>query len=432
FYETPQIDSLARDGMKFSDAYAACPVCSPSRAAMMTGKYPARLPLTEFLKGMRRGKLIPPEYLDELPLEEVTVAKALKEAGYTTGHVGKWHLGKKEEFWPEHHGFDVNIGGYAGGHPASYFSPYQNPRLPDGPPGEYLTDRLTDEAIRFLKGTKNRPFFLNLWHYAPHTPLQAKETLNAKFQAKKETLKVTGPEFIEDSGRQVRQVQSHAVYAAMVASIDESTGRILRTLEELGLDKNTIVIFTSDNGGLSTSEGMPTSNVPLRTGKGWPYEGGVRVPLLIKWPGVVKPGSVTTTPVSGPDFYPTFLRAANAPLRPQQHLDGVDITPLLKGGQISPRPLFWHYPHYGNQGGAPCSALRDGDWKLIEWFEDNRVELYNLHEDIGEHQDLARTNPEKANALKTKLHQWRTAIRANMPTPNPDPPAVQPSAKTNE
>ncbi len=433
FYETPQIDSIARDGMKFSNAYAACPVCSPSRAALMTGKYPVRLPLTEYLKGKRTGKLIPPDYLDQLPLEEVTLAEALKEAGYATAHVGKWHLGEKEAFWPEHQGFDVNIGGYSRGQPASYFSPYNNPRLADGPPGEYLTDRLTNEAIRFIRNTKDRPFMLNLWHYAPHTPLQGKESLVAEFQAKKAATTFPEPELAEDSGQQFRQVQSHAVYAAMVASIDESTGRILRTLEELGLDKNTIVIFTSDNGGESAADGKPTSNVPLRTGKGWPYEGGVRVPLLIKWPGTIRPGSTCAAPVTNPDFYPTLLRAAGAPLRPQQHLDGVDISPLLLGKDLPSRLLFWHYPHYGNQGGAPCSAMRDGDWKLIEWLEDNRIELYNLHNDIGEHHDLALSNPAKADSMKKRLHEWRAAVRANMPTPNPDfRPAAAPPAKTGD
>lgn len=420
FYETPQIDTLARDGMNFSQAYSACTVCSPTRAALMTGKYPVRIPLTDYLKGQRKGKLLPAAYRDELPLEEVTLAEALKEAGYKTAHVGKWHLGETEPFWPEHQGFEVNIGGYSRGHPKSYFSPYQNPRLPDGPAGEYLTDRLTDEAIHFIRGAAQRPFFLQLWHYAPHTPLQGKPDLVAKFRAKKAILKTDGPEFIEDSGRQVRQAQNHAVYAAMLAGIDESTGRILRTLQELQLDKNTIVIFTSDNGGLSTAEGTPTSNVPLRMGKGWPHEGGVRVPLLVRWPGTVQPGSTSSTPVISTDFYPTLLHAVGAPQRPQQHLDGVNIIPLLRGQALPPRPLFWHYPHYGNQGGAPHSAVRDGDWKLIEWLEDNRVELYNLHDDLGEKNNLALANPDKTVALRKQLHDWRIAVRANMPTPNPD------------
>ncbi len=434
FHETPHLDRLAAQGMRFTDAYAACNVCSPTRASILTGKYPARLNLTDWLPGRPDRpdqKLKRPTIIDHLPLEEVTIAKALKEAGYQTAFLGKWHLGG-EKFFPEHQGFDLNIAGCDKGSPPSYFSPYKIPNLPDGPKGEYLTDRLTDEAIKFIERAKDRPFLVYLSHYAVHNPQQAKAELVEKYRAKLAKLPPsTEPEFVTDLGRQVRQIQNKPVYAAMIQSLDESVGRIMAKLAELKLDQNTVVVFTSDNGGLSTAEGTPTSNVPLRMGKGWHYEGGVREPLLVKWPGVTKFGSVCREPMISTDYYPTFLEMAGAPARPQQHRDGVSLVPLLKGGTRAERPLFWHYPHYSNQGGGPGGAVRLGDYKLIEWFEDMRVELFNVREDVGERNDLAAKQPQKTAALRQQLHEWRASVNAQMMTPNP---GYQPAAarKTGE
>lgn len=419
FYETPRLDRLAAIGMRFTQAYAACCVCSPTRASIMTGKYPARLHLTDYIPGARRGKLNPAPYLHELPLAEVTIAEALKELGYTTGFVGKWHLGGRG-FYPENQGFDINVGGCEKGSPPSYFSPYRIPTLADGPPGEYLTDRLTDEALRFIEGAAGRPFLLYLSHYAVHNPQQAKPEVVDRYRRKAEKLTFDGPEFLPEGQRQVRQVQNQPVYAAMIESLDQSVGRVLDKLAELGLADNTVVFFTSDNGGLSTSEGSPTSNVPLRAGKGWHYEGGVREPLLIRWPGVTQPGSVCDEPLISTDYYPTILGMAGLAPRPEQHVDGQSLAPLLRGGTRPERPLFWHYPHYGNQGCSPGGVVRMGDYKLIEWFEDDHVELFNLREDSSERHDLAVSMPDRAAQMRRQLHDWRTEVSAAMPTPNPD------------
>ena len=432
FYETPNIDRLARDGMRFTDAYAACPVCSPTRASIMAGKYPARMGTTDWFGApqpdtvgqhwTKNKSMLPAPYLDRMPLEEVTLAETLRQAGYTTFFAGKWHLGG-EGYFPEDQGFDVNKGGHhRGSPPGGYFSPYNNPRLSSGPKGEYLTDRLTDESVQFLDTVGDKPFLLYLSHYAVHTPLQSKKDLEEKYKAKAARLPpAEGPKFIPEGQRQARQVQDHAVYAGMVQSMDESLGRVMDKLRELGLEDNTAVIFMSDNGGLSTSEGSPTSNVPLRAGKGWLYEGGIREPMIIKWPGRVQPGSVCSEPVISTDFYPTMLEMAKLPPRPGQHVDGVSLVPLLaqKGG-LPRKAIFWHYPHYGNQGGFPGSAIRAGDWKLIENFENTRVELYNLKEDVGEQKNLADSMPAKAAELHESLKHWRNSVGAKYPTKNPD------------
>jgi arylsulfatase A-like enzyme len=416
FYETPNIDRLAAEGMRFTSGYAACPVCSPTRASIMAGKYPARLNITNFIAGMKSGKLVPPEYRKELLLEEFTVGEALKDGGYTTCFIGKWHLGGPE-YYPDKQGFQTTVAVAAGC--GGYFSPYKN-FLKDTPPGEYLTDRLTDEALKFLDAAKGRPFFLYLSHYAVHIPLQAKKDLTAKYEAKAAKLPPVEPRFLPEGQVKARQVQDHPVYAAMVQSMDESVGRIMKKLEELGLADRTAIIFMSDNGGLSTAEGTPTANVPLRAGKGWLYEGGIREPLIIKWPGVTQPGARCDVPVTSTDFYPTLLEMAGLPLRPEQHVDGVSIVPLLKGGQSLPRQaIYWHYPHYSNQGGGPSGAVRAGDLKLMEFYEDNHVELYNVKEDLGEKNDLAARMPEKAKELRERLARWRQDVGARMPTPAP-------------
>lgn len=407
FYETPNLDRLASQGMRFTDAYAACPVCSPTRAALMTGKYPARLNLTDWIPGRKQwpaARLLTPAFRQELPLEEVTIAEALKPAGYVSASIGKWHLGN-QEFWPERQGFDLNVAGTERGSPKSYFGPFDLPNLSGGTPQDYLTDRLTDEAIRFIELNRNRAFFLYLPHFAVHLPLQAKSPLIEKYKTK------ARPD----------AAQRDPVYAAMIESMDEGVGRLMRRLEELALAERTVVIFTSDNGGLiyEGSRKTPvTSNHPLRAGKGHLYEGGIRVPLIIRWPGTVRPGSVCEVPVSSQDIFPTLVELAG--LKPGK-VDGISLVPLLRGsGRLRREALYWHYPHYSNQGGVPAGAVRAGEWKLIEFYEDGRLELYNLREDIGERRNLARLVPQKAAALHAMLRRWRQAVGARMPEPNPN------------
>lgn len=432
FYETPNIDRLCSESMKFTDAYAACPVCSPTRASIMAGKYPARMDTTDWFGApqpdtvqkhwTRHKPLLPAPYKENLPLEEVTVAEALKEGGYTTFFAGKWHLGATAAFWPEQQGFDINKGGWEKGSPAGpgfYFSPYGNPRLKDGPEGEHLPDRLATETVTFITGNRNKPFLAYLSFYSVHNPQMTREDLKAKYIQKKKAMGLKA-EWGKEGNNKVRLVQEHAVYAGMVEAMDLACGKVLDCLKALGLDENTIVFFMSDNGGLSTAEGCPTSNLPLRGGKGWLYEGGIREPALVKWPGVTKAGSICSEPVVSTDFYPTMLEMAGLPPRPTQHVDGKSWVPLLKGKDMDRGPLFWHYPHYGNQGGSPGSAVRDGDWKLIVWYEDHRRELYNLKEDIGEAHNVIDTYPAVAEKLYAELEAWLKETDAKMPSPNPN------------
>jgi arylsulfatase A-like enzyme len=431
FYETPNLDRLAQQGMRFTDAYAACPVCSPTRASMMTGRYPARVGVTNFIAGCSKGALLEAPYIKHLPLTEKSIASALQSDGYATWHIGKWHLGG-EEFWPLNHGFDVNIAGCHQGHPKSYFSPYQCPTLPDGSAGEYLTDRLTDEAIHLIRNNKQKPFFLNFWHYAVHNPIQAPQHLIEKYENKARALGldklnpfVEGEHFPCEHKKHLRikrrMLQSDPRYAAMIENLDWNFGRLMQTLEDTGQAENTIVMFTSDNGGLSTAESSPTCNAPLQEGKGWMYEGGTREPLIIKWPGQIRPGAICQTPITTPDFYPTILSMAQLDPLPQQHCDGESLLPILtERGELKRDAIFWHYPHYGNQGGTPGASIRCGDYKLIEFFEGNRVELYDLREDISESHDLAAAQPQKAAELRTRLQAWLQSVDARLPTPNPD------------
>jgi len=413
FYETPHLDRLASQGMKFTDAYAACPVCSPTRAALMTGRYPPRVGITNFIGGNRAGKLQPAAYLDYLPVGEITLAEALKEAGYTTGIFGKWHLGGGGSS-PARQGFDVVECGGGGG----------------GFNGVDRADRVTDAALRFLDVHKDKPFFLYLPHNLVHVPLRAKPELEAKYQRKAELLTSSKVKrFRPQGGQHDRRVQDHATYAAMMEDLDTNIGRVLARLDELKLSDRTIVIFTSDNGGLSTAEGSPTSNAPLRAGKGWLYEGGIREPLIVRWPSVVKAGSVCVTPVITNDFYPTLLEACGLSTTLEQHVDGASIAPLFKGGRLPNRPLFWHYPHYSNQGGGPAGAVRLGDWKLIEFYEDQRAELYNLRADVGENRDLAANRPDKVRELRAQLANWRQAVGAKMPSTLPDSTADPPTRR---
>lgn len=437
FYETPHLDRLASQGAMFTDAYAACPVCSPTRASIMTGQWPQRTGITDYIGAplkpenwKRNTQMLPAPYTDRLALSAPTLAKSLKGAGYATFFAGKWHLGP-EGWWPENQGFDFNFGGIDRGGPYGgnkYFSPYGNPRLIDGPPGEHLPDRLATEAVKFIEAHKDRPFFAYFSFYDVHTPLMTREDLRNKYTEKRSRLGLT-EKWAREHERDVRLVQEHAVYAGMVEAMDLAVGKVLAKLDELGLSENTLVIFTSDNGGLSTSEGWPTSNLPFRGGKGWMYEGGIREPLLVRWPAVVQRGRVVSTPVSSPDFFPTLLDAAGTAPQPDQTLDGVSLLPLLKGGALPERPLFWHYPHYGNQGGAPSAAVRSGDWKLIHWQEDNRVELFHLATDIGETTDLAAQEPKRVASLRKELHAWQEQVGAKFPVSNPNYDAAKPSGR---
>jgi arylsulfatase A-like enzyme len=431
FYETPNVDQLAREGVRFTNGYAANPVCSPTRYSIMTGRYPSRVDATNFFAGTREGRFKPAPLNDRMPLEEVTIAESLKAAGYRTAFFGKWHLGPTEEFWPEHQGFDVNIGGHVRGAPRNYFSPYSNPRLEDGPQGEHLTKRLTDEVVRQIGEFKDDPFLCYLAFYTVHTPLQAPKELVEKYRQKAEAL-AGQPEFADEEQiwpgakeRKVRILQKHATYAAMVESMDTAVGRIVGRLKELNLYDNTVICFTSDNGGLSTSEGSPTSNLPLRGGKGWLYEGGIREPFLIRAPGVAKADSLCDTPVISTDFYPTILDLAGIQPNPNHQCDGQSLVPLLKGEKSLDRDaLFWHYPHYSNQGGIPGGAIRVGDYKLIERFEDGQIHLYNLKADIGERTDLATEMPDRVTAMKNRLHAWYKDVDAKFLQPKrPGDPA---------
>ncbi|HZJ15331.1 MAG TPA: sulfatase [Chthoniobacteraceae bacterium] len=404
FYETPHIDRLARDGMRLTQAYSACTVCSPTRAAILTGKYPARLHVTDWIPGLppENPKLRVPDWTKYLPLEEITIARALRSAAYVTASIGKWHLGK-EEYYPEKHGFDINVAGSSAPAPPSYFAPYKIATLPEGPQGEYLTDRLGEEAARFIDQHKDKRFFLYVPLFAVHMPIQGKEALVEKYRTKKHPgLK-----------------QTNAIYAAMIESMDDAVGRIRRKLDELKLADRTVVVFASDNGGRVPT----TSNLPLRVGKGSCYEGGTRVPLIVHWPGVTKSGSVCETPVISMDLYPTILEITGQKGATGKSVDGISLVSLLRqDGELLRDALFWHYPHYQHYqlgGTTPYGAVRAGDFKLIEFFDDMRVELYNLREDIGEQRNLAAELPAKVDELRARLHAWRKEVGAQMPARNP-------------
>ncbi|KAA5544649.1 sulfatase [Roseiconus nitratireducens] len=430
FYETPNLDRLADASTVFTNGYAANPVCSPTRYSIMTGRYPSRVDATNFFAGKRSGRFLPAPLNDRMPLEEMTLAEAFKQHGYHTMFAGKWHLGPTEEFWPTKQGFDENHGGFSRGGPYGgkrYFSPYGNPRLDDGPEGEHLPARLAKETASFIRRHQEEPFFAYLAFYSVHTPLMAPKTLVDKYVAKAARLGLDDqPAFGDEEQvwpdaskpRRVRQLQAHATYAAMVESMDAAVGNVLNTLDELGLSDNTIVCMTSDNGGLSTSEGSPTSNLPLRGGKGWVYEGGIREAFLIRAPMVKNAPGKCDVPVVSTDFYPTLLDLAGFPALPQQHLDGVSLAPLLRGQPTIPREaIFWHYPHYSNQGGFPGGAIRLGDWKLVERYEDGRVHLYNLKSDIGEHTDVAEQHPGRVTQMRQRLHRWYDTVDAKFLQP---------------
>ncbi len=422
FYSTPNIDRLAAEGMRFTDGYAACAVCSPTRASVLTGQYPARIGITDWIRarfqggkipadgknpsgyiGGRGGKLSVPRNPLWMEHEQVTIAEALRPAGYTSCHIGKWHLGP-DAYYPESQGFDFNHGGCDYGQPPSYFDPYRNKRLEQGIPtlpprreGEYLTDREADEAVRFIRAHANKPFFLYLANYAVHTPIQAKADVTAKYAARK-----------GDKSR-----QKNAKYAAMVESVDDAIGRVLEALDSAGIAERTLIIFTSDNGGLLG----PTHNAPLRSGKGYAYEGGIRVPVIVRWPGVVKPGGVSDEPVISYDWLPTILDATGAKRQPDQVVDGVSLVEHLRSGaakKLDREAIFWHFPHYRHRPG-PYSIIREGRYKLIKFWAGPQYELYDLAADLSETKDLAAEKPALVRALDAKLMAHLTAVGAKIP-----------------
>ncbi len=443
FYETPNLDELARTGMVFTDFYAACQVCSPTRASILTGKHPARMDTTNYFSGRRAGKFEPAQFETQMALEEVTLAEAMKEGGYRTFFAGKWHLGP-EGHWPTDQGFDINKGGGSNGLPRSYFSPFKNvENLEPGPEGEYLTTRMANESIEFLNEAAKTPdpFLLYLSFYSVHTPLQAPKGLIAKYTKKAEKLGIADDASSFDVGRErqvwpdvkekrkVRTRQDHATYAAMVESMDNAVGQVLKRLEELDLKNNTAIIFTSDNGGLSTAEGHPTSNLPLRGGKGWIYEGGIREPTVIRWPGVTPPGTRCAIPAVSTDFYPTILEMTGLPLKAEQHVDGVSIVAALRNpfAKFDRGPIFFHYPHYANQGGFPASAVRVGNLKLIQDLEDGAYELYDLDDDLSEHNNLEQLSADKVKEMGDMLNAWRKEVDAKPLLPNPKTGAKPPA-----
>ena len=471
FYETPHIDRFAEQGVRFTQAYATCHVCSPTRASILTGKYPARLQLTDWLPGRREfpfQKLQNAKIHQQLPLQEVTIAEALKQHGYRTAHIGKWHLGE-EPFGPLQQGFDIQIPRWNKGWPkAGYHAPFQLDGL-SATPGAYLTDRLTDEAEKFIEANQEQPFFLYLSHFAVHDPIQGRRDLVSKYRKKLQQRSATqSPKFILEGNPdavhplsrrelttrlqdpawsgfrvlptqtvKIKQHQDNIHFAAMVESVDQSLGRLLTRLQTLDLADDTIVILFSDNGGMSAANfGNPqrvvkanrldrafsTSNLPLRGAKGWLYEGGIREPLIIKWPRQGQRGKICDAPVISTDFYPTILEMVGAPLLPEQHTDGHSLAALVEGGgKLDRAALFWHFPHYSNHGmQSPGGAVRAGDYKLLEYFENNTVQLFNLQQDLGEQHDLSKTEPAKVTELRALLHTWRKDVSAAMMPPNPD------------
>lgn len=400
YHRTPNIDRLAAEGLRFTDAYAAAPNCSPTRASILTGRWPARVGLTQYLPGnmLPHARLLQPQLPLGLPADETILAEPLSAAGYATACIGKWHLGAGE-FAPEERGFDE---AFAAGHWGSHrrmFAPHERVQVPAAEEGDYLTDSLTDAALRFVTENRDRPFFLYLAYYSVHGPIQAKPALIDSYAGRR-----------DPSGR------NHSVYAAMVEGVDHSVGRLMDGLERLGLDASTVVFFFSDNGGVPSR----AFNGGLRSGKGYLWEGGIREPLIVRWPHRIPGGVVESVPVSSVDFYPTILELAGASDSPRHSVDGVSLAPLLlRTGQVERDALYWHYPHYSNSGSTPAGAIRKGRWKLLEFFEDSRVELYDLAADPAERNDLASSQARRAGAMRAELLAWRDSVGAVMPGRNP-------------
>lgn len=408
FYESPNIDRLAAAGMRFTQAYTAGAVCSPTRGSIMTGKYPVRTGVTDYIPGLNPSgeKLAAQPTRRELALDERTVAEALAAHGYQTFYGGKWHLGGAG-FGPQHQGFEVVV---------------EDASLGNRGNDPLVGDRLTDSALKFLnERDAERPFLMYLGYHEPHTPILDHPKYIEHFRRKAAALPTPDTASIPERRGQSKLVQDDPGYACEVAVLDDAVRRLLDKLREMKLDDRTVFVFFSDNGGLCTKDRAgPTSNLPLRAGKGWLYEGGIRVPLIVRAPGITRAGTVCDAPVISTDFFPTLLELAGAPPEPDRHLDGRSLLPLLRGDAPAERTLYWHYPHYHGSTWAPGSAVRDGDWKLIEFLEEQAVELYRLPDDLGERQNLAAAHPEQVERLRVKLNAWRSATGALLPTPNPD------------
>ncbi len=424
FYETPHLDRMADEGTTFTSAYAASPVCSPTRAAIMTGQYPTRVGITDWIPGNdpRDRALLGPPDLHALPQSQVTLAEALHQEGFRTFFAGKWHLGDTASL-PEHHGFDINHGGHhRGSPPGGYYTPYDNPKLADGPPGEYLTDRLTSETISFIQEGSEQPFFAFLSYYTVHTPIQPNLEHIDRFRSKRSQLADTSAARIPERQGLTVTNQYNADYASMVYAMDRNVGRLMDTLRSTGRLENTVVIFTSDNGGLSTlfpHRTAPTSVRPLRAGKGWCYEGGIRVPLIMAGRGIPQ-GKVIDDPVISMDFYPTILAMAGLPAPAHHTLDGISLVPALDGQPLDGRSLFWHFPHYHGSAWTPGAAIRHGPWKLVQFYEQQTYELYDLSQDLGETRDLSLSHSDTARILLSKLTDLQQSTGAILPTRNPD------------
>lgn len=427
YYETPNIDAIAENGMLFTNGYAGCQVCSPSRAAIMTGQFTARHGITDWIGApegeewrakKRYTKVLPAVYKHHMDTSVVTLPMALKKSGYTTFFAGKWHLGAKG-YYPEDYGFDINKGGFHRGSPdGGYFDPYKNPKLKNQQPGENLSMRLAKETISFIKASKDKPFLAYLSFYAVHGPIQTNKEKWVKYRDKAEEKGIAVNGFEEGDLLPMRKYQDNPVYAGLIETMDDAVGLVLKALKENGLDKNTIVIFTSDNGGVTSGDNYSTNNLPLKGGKGYQWEGGIRIPYIVSVPWINNQGSKSDIPVAGTDFFPTLLDLAGLPLLPSVHVDGKSILPVLEGGSLEERPLYWHYPHYGNQGGRPVSIMRKGDWKLIHYWEDGRDELYNLVQDIHEDNNLAKSQPERTLEMSKTLLNWLDEVGAKYPQPD--------------
>ena len=428
YYETPHIDAIANKGMVFTNGYAGCQVCSPSRATLMTGQFTARHGITDWIGApagedwrhkKRFSKVLPAAYKHHIDTNAITFPMALKKSGYSTFFAGKWHLGDVG-YSPEDYGFDINKGGYHRGGPAGgYFSPFNNPKLENKEKGENLSMRLAKETASFIKASKEKPFLAYLSFYAVHGPIQTNKEKWNKYRIKAEKNGIPDKGFEEGDFLPMRMYQDNPVYGGLVETMDDAVGMVLEALKENGLDKNTIVIFTSDNGGVTSGDNYSTNCLPLKGGKGYQWEGGIRIPYLVKVPWLNHQGEKNDTPVAGSDFYPTILDLAGLPLQPESHIDGVSIKQVLHGDSLEERPLYWHYPHYGNQGGRPVSIMRKGDWKLIHYWEDGHDELYNLTKDIHEDNNLITKESNRALEMSDVLMSWLKEVGAKYPSPDP-------------
>ncbi|MFG6686776.1 sulfatase [Mariniflexile sp. HNIBRBA6329] len=428
FYETPHVDAIANHGVLFTDGYAGAQVCSPSRATLLTGQFTARHGITDWIgapfgkdwrnKG-RYTKVLPAAYKDHLDVNTITLPMTLKNAGYSTFFAGKWHLGE-EGHYPEQYGFDINVAGNHSGSPAGgYFAPFNNPQLENHDAGENLSMRLAKETVNFIKASKDKPFFAYLSFYAVHGPIQTTKEKWSKYRNKAEKIGIAEQGFEDGDLLPIRKYQDNPVYGGLVETMDDAIGMVLNALKENGLDKNTIVIFTSDNGGVTSGDNYSTNCLPLKGGKGYQWEGGIRVPFIVSVPWMPNHGKKSAIPVAASDFFPTILDLANLTLPLNAQIDGESIVPVLEGKSLKERPLYWHYPHYGNQGGRPVSIIRKGDWKLIHFWEDNHNELYNLSQDIQEDSNLAKLEPKLTEDMASQLLNWLESVGAKYPKPDP-------------